>query len=84
MKHKGKCQNVNQYLAVSSSFTIFEGTFVSLLLTFSMLNSPVKPRNSRFCNHKITAHLATDCFYCYYLYIIFYFFYFRYFKALFP
>ena len=34
MKHKGKCQNVYQYLAVSSSFTIFEGTFAALPLTF--------------------------------------------------
>ena len=52
MKHKGTCQNVNQYLGVSSSL-IFEGTFAAFPLNFSLLNSPVKPRNSRFCNLKV-------------------------------
>ena len=37
----GKWQNIIQYLAFSSSLSIFEDTFAVLPLAFSMLSSPV-------------------------------------------
>ena len=48
MKHKENWQNVIQYLAISNSCAVFEDTVVVLALAFSILNSPVQPRNSRF------------------------------------
>ena len=48
MKHQGKGKIVLVSLLSPGFLTIFEDTFDVLPLAFSMLSSPVSPRNSRF------------------------------------
>ena len=76
MKHKGKWQNVFRYFAVSIVLNNLEDTFAVLPLAFSMLTSPVYPRNSKF----VTAHLTTRFFFYYYFSE---FFHLRYFEFMF-